>query len=422
MYRQALAVTLWLGMAVGARATPAFSVPSPNLFRVTVFASGLQYPQAMQQMADGSLLVQTSPGFATGQLLRFTDTNLDGIADGPGVSVFSSATGPLTGLLRAGAYFIQGNYGSHTIEILKPGALPTDPMTVVGTLSFDYGPGIWWHDTIGIAVRPTPGVPGSYDLVFNVGSKLDDVHTTDQVSLSGLISGQLNAESLYVVTLDLSGPVPSASNLRLLASGIRNSFGLAFQPGTGDLYFGDNAIDGFPEPPQADELNRILAADFAGSPQNFGFPDCYPDYNTGAIVGAGCSAPLVAFTPLGGARSQGVAQIAFAPPDFPAGFNNGVFLGFAGQVLAGGTVYNPVVYFDFGSGEFMHFVAEGTLNRPIGLLAAADSLFISDFGSGTVYQVSANGVPEPSTAVLLLVGMLMLAWTNWRMRRASGGR
>src|ERR1051325_10225347 len=69
-----------------------FTVQAPGLnandFRITTFASGLDFPLGMARLSDGSLLVTISQGAnyfnSTGKLLRFVDANDDGIADGPG--------------------------------------------------------------------------------------------------------------------------------------------------------------------------------------------------------------------------------------------------------------------------------------------------------------------------------------------------
>src|SRR3954470_2330340 len=76
----------------------------PLDFRVTTFASGLNYPEGMVQLADGSLLVATSRPLGTGasffnsagDLLRFVDADRDGVADGPGTALFSGLPGGLT--------------------------------------------------------------------------------------------------------------------------------------------------------------------------------------------------------------------------------------------------------------------------------------------------------------------------------------
>jgi len=46
----------------------------PSLFDLTTFASGLPFAAGVQPLADGSVLVQTSPnyGYTPGQLLSFT--------------------------------------------------------------------------------------------------------------------------------------------------------------------------------------------------------------------------------------------------------------------------------------------------------------------------------------------------------------
>src|SRR5215211_1941588 len=78
----------------------------PLDFRVTTFASGLNYPEGMVQLADGSLVVGTSRPLgggtsiynSAGDLLRFADTNRDGVADGPGAVLYAGLPGTLTGL------------------------------------------------------------------------------------------------------------------------------------------------------------------------------------------------------------------------------------------------------------------------------------------------------------------------------------
>ena len=65
-----------------------------NHFRITTFASGLNYPLGMARLGDGSLLVTISDGTgffnSTGKLLRLVDANLDGVADGPGTVLYGA--------------------------------------------------------------------------------------------------------------------------------------------------------------------------------------------------------------------------------------------------------------------------------------------------------------------------------------------
>jgi hypothetical protein len=387
----------------------------PTLFKVSTFATGVGFAYSMQSLSDGSLAVLSSPGFGAGSILRFTDTNHDGLADGPPTVLYSNGTGPFTGLTKVGNYYAMGNLGDHTITLLKPGANPGDPWTAAGSFNFNYGAN-WEHDNVGITARATPGSPGSYDLIFNVGAEGNDVASVDKVALTGLVSATLDGDSLYAVTIDETGLTPSASNVRKVASGIRNSVGMQFDS-AGNFYFADNAIDGpgadGDEPPQADELNRILAADF-GTVQNFGFPNCYIQYRTGAQVGTGCIQPLVAFQPLPngtvlGSESEGPVEIAFAPSSFPAGYNNGIFITFSGKGTVGpSNEENAIVYYDFGTGKYIHFTENSLpgVGALVGALSTPDALYIADASTGTVYQFT-SAVPEPTSLVLCAAALLL---------------
>src|SRR5262245_21942648 len=78
-----------------------FTVQGPvvnsNDFRVTTFASGLDFPLGMAKLADGSLLVAVSQGASlfnsTGKLIRLVDANQDGVADGPGTTLYDNLPG-----------------------------------------------------------------------------------------------------------------------------------------------------------------------------------------------------------------------------------------------------------------------------------------------------------------------------------------
>jgi glucose/arabinose dehydrogenase len=232
--------------------------------------------------------------------------------------------------------------------------------------------------------------------------------------VSGLTSGTVNVDSIYKVTVHDTGGAPVLSNLTQVAAGLRNAAGMAFQPGTGDLYLEDNGSDGGGNPEEelgADELNLVPAAAIGAAVPDFGFPNTYVNYFTGQQVGNGGVAPSVAFvpipTPATGAELAGAAQIAFAPAGFPAGLNDGVFVGFHGDFNNGGPANdeNPLVYVDLKTKQYFEFVA-GSLpgvGHLDGLLATGDSLFVADLSSsgdlfssqntGVVYQIEAVQAP-----------------------------
>ena len=420
----------------------------PSQFRVTAFATGLDYPTSMQEMSDGSLLVgaaatNTSYFSAAGELLRFTDANHDGVADGPPTVLASGLPAAVTSVRLAGnlAFVTSaGGGGTPAITVLRQGATPADPFTTVGSVQFNFPAG-WEHETYALAARATPGVPGSTDVVFNVGSQNNATAAAGGtvVTTSGLVSASLNEASLYLMRVTDTGSTVAVSPVvQQVASGLRNAAGIAFAA-NGDLLFEDNGIDGtVPHngsvaPLSADELNRITAATLAtdlatNTVPSFGFPDTYVRYSDGQTVGTTGTPPAVAFLPAGGVQTVGPNEIAVAPAGFGAGLNDGVFVGFHGEFDNYGTDNdeNGVAFADPDTGTYVHLIDAGqaTLGHPDGLLSTADSLFVSDLGDGSLYAPDTTGaiyeitaVPEPAAGGMI-VGAAIAAWGGSRRRRA----
>jgi glucose/arabinose dehydrogenase len=426
-------------------------------FEVTTFATGLNFPKSMTALADGSLLVATSdpnPGGhyfdSTGTLRRLVDADHNGQADGPGTALFTGLPGLVTSVRRAGnlVFATSSQGGAERISVLRAGANPSDPLSLVGSINFTF-PADWSHTTFALAVRETPGGSGRHDVFFNIGARGNEVNSTDTVPASGLVNATLQPDSIYMVSVDDSGGTPVFSGLTQVATGLRNAAGIAFDPASGDLYFAENGIDGLidaNEPLSADELNRIVAAEIGGAVEDFGFGDDYIEYRTGVRVGSGAIQPLVAFQPVpppDGSENEGPAEIAFAPAAFEqAGFGPGVFVGFHGKFNEGGldNEENPLVFYDLATGTYSHFIGNGEpdIGHLDGLLATADSLFVADLsstgslfspddaGRGVVYQIRLRpaAVPEPSTLSLLALGAAALGVGLARKgsRRSSSAR
>ena len=148
----------------------------PADFRVTTFASGLNYPKGLMSLSDGSLLVAVNnpvPGStsfynSTGELLRFTDTNGDGVADAPGQVLYDGLPGSVTAIHQAGEFLLATS--GQQISVLRVGATPSSPLTPVGSINFAF-PTPWEHTTYASVVRPTPGHPGEFDFIFNIAPK-----------------------------------------------------------------------------------------------------------------------------------------------------------------------------------------------------------------------------------------------------------
>lgn len=405
----------------------------PSQYRITEFASGLNHPYGLQWEAPGHLLVASSrPNVAGGsafnstfELLRFTDANRDGVADGPGIPVFTGSAGPATALRWAGDYLLAA--AGQSILVLEKGPGPEASYALAGRVDFAF-PAPWSHRYLTLGVRAAPDQPGTYDVIFNLGARGNHVATSTPVSVSGLLeTSGLNADSLYMFRLGSTSGGVAVSGLTQVASGLRNAFGLAFHPETGDLWLTENGIDGLAdsnEPLSADELNRIPAADLGVTVPDFGFPDSYTEYRTGVLVGDPDRAPVVAFQPLGGPQGkefEGATELVFAPSEFPPALQQGLFVGFHGRSQLGGlnNEENGVLWVNPRTGEYFEFLRgqqEG-VGHPNSLLAIGDSLFVADMAaqgplsgapSGVIYQITY--VPEPSlnaaALALLLLGFL----------------
>ena len=446
-YRMAFAGLLLIYACATSSAQVPFSIQGPGVnpadFRLTTFATGANFPVGMVELDDGSILVAESNGAffgsGSGRLVRYVDSNQDGVADSKS-NLANVPFGGLTALRRAGdLIFTTGQGPGKPISIYHLGDNPSDPLTAVGSLTLNYPSGEWLHPHSALSVRNTPGEAGSYDLVFQLGSKTNADVSTDTVGLTSNIgvSGALHGDALYMIKITDNGDTVSGSGLMQLATGLRNSAGHAFHPVTGDLWLEDNGIDGISpvpaqEPTSADELNVIRAADVGGAIEYFGFPTTYIQYRTGNTIGNTGIPPEFAFLPLpnaaNGSESEGPNDIAFAPSTFPEALRNGIFVSMHGQFNQGGLANeeNPLVFANLDNGEYFHFIAnnEASVGHLDGLLTTQDSLFIADMSprgglgnsninTGTIYQIT-RIVPEPASLGLVAMTVLGLLASHRR--------
>jgi glucose/arabinose dehydrogenase len=439
--------------------------------RLTAFATGLNYPTAMQEYGpagNSGILVGTTMGgpfyssSSTGQLLLLKDTNHDGVADQTfDLTPAGGLPGSITAVQQAGnLVFVTSSVGtaSPVINVLRDGATPTSPLISVGAITLNFPSG-WEHESYALAARPTPGQAGKFDLLFNVGAQFNDVAATNTLTattggnVSGFTNITLQPESIYKMTVTDTGSGALVTSPAQIAKGLRNAAGIAFQPGTGDLYFDDNGMDGTVANGHPDDiygnaaysmdtLHKISAANIGASVPDYGFATNFVENNSAKTV-HGNPSYVGVFAPLNGSileESEGPNQIAFAPSSFPTGLNNGVFIGFHGQFdqtgnpdpnTGQGNEEHPVVFWDAATSDYWHFIdnanADVTMGHLDGLLSTSDSLYLADLASGslfggptntgTIYQI--QSVPEPTIARLLpLIGAMVLG-ARWRSRRPS---
>jgi hypothetical protein len=370
-----------------------------NLLNVTLFADGLNFPVGMAELDDGSVLTAVSNGnnyfgSTTGSILRLADTDDDGVADLRQTLVSDVPGGKLSALRRAGDLVAVTGQGAGTpISLYRLGPSPADPLTYLGGIELNYPTGSWLHPHSALALRESPTDANRYELYFQLGSDSNFAVTTRTVTLSGSfgVAGTLAGDAVHRIELtDGPGGLTASAPVQI-AAGLRNATGMAFHPLTGDLYLGDNGIDGLVdvnEPHSADEINVVSEAQLGTVTPHFGFPSSYEAYRTGVSVGSEGALPLATFQPLpppNGSEAEGVNEIAFAPPMFPAPLANGLFAGFHGRFSSAGVANeeNPLAFIDLESNEQFHVVpnADPTVGHLDGLLATVDTLYAADISS-----------------------------------------
>ena len=170
-----------------------------------------------------------------------------------------------------------------------------------------------------------------------------------------------------VPTSELSGTVvsflPDGSDLRVDAKGIRAAIGLAYVPGTSDLFVTMNQRDDLSDQTPGDWLAVVQPG------QAWGFPDCY---GQGGTACAGVPAPVAELD-----KHAAVSGIAFFDgkaivAEWSAGKVQQVAL-----VKSGSTYTGTVTQFLSG------------LKNPVPVLLGRDgALFVGDWTTGTIYRIT----------------------------------
>ena len=194
-----------------------------------------------------------------------------------------------------------------------------------------------------------------------------------------------------IVRMDRDG-----KNREVYARGIRNSVGIAFRPGTQELWFTDNQVDGMGDDIPNGEINRITAPG-----QNFGFP-WYGGGTTRTKEYANAQPPADAVKPVVETQNH-AADLGITFYDgrqFPEEYRGAIFSAQHGSwnrtTPVGARVMVTFLNADGTLREHKPF-AEGWLDeetneylgRPVDVAALRDgSLLVSDDMAGAIYRIS----------------------------------
>ncbi len=186
---------------------------------------------------------------------------------------------------------------------------------------------------------------------------------------------------------------------RTFASGLRNPVGIAFYPGTGDLYVVVNERDGLGDELVPDYLTRLSRDGFYGWPYSYigahpqpGYADRRPDLVARAIV------PDLLFR----SHSAPLGLVFYQGNQFPTGYRGDAFVALHGSWNAAtprGYVVARVPFADGRPKDYYEIFASGfrtgsdgnaqVMGRPVGLAVARDgALLIADDVGDAVWRVS----------------------------------
>jgi glucose/arabinose dehydrogenase len=195
---------------------------------------------------------------------------------------------------------------------------------------------------------------------------------------------------------------PDGSGREIVASGLRNTIGFAWQPRTGDLYGLDNGVDAFGDDEQPEELNRIEPGKKYGWPfiLSAGMKHPLREPKSGTLDDWDKNSMRPALTYTAHAASM---QLVFAGgSNFPPEFRGDAFATMHGSWNRKPPSGYEIVRIRFQDGKpekIERFVSGFLLDqgsgqwarfaRPFGLVIARDgSMLMGDEQNGIIYRIS----------------------------------
>jgi glucose/arabinose dehydrogenase len=348
---------------------PAGAMPQvPQGFVVSIYASGLTSPRWLAVAPNGDVFV-TQPKDGSVTILR--DSTGSGHADK--VETFATGFGAPNGLaFHDGAVYVSDTTAVYRLGY-QDGALKAGPKTRVTKSSF--------------------GIPGGHftrDFAFDSSGRM----------FLGIGSAEnIGEDPPPRATVQLVG---RDGTLSTVVTGIRNPVGLAFYPGTDDLYVTVNERDGLGDGLVPDYFTRVRQGDFFGWPYAYIGPNPAPDYGSKRPdLVAKTKVPDILFQ----SHSAPLGVVFYEGSQFPAEYKGSAFVSLHGSWNSSKPTGYKVVLVKFANGRpvggydnFLTGFWDGSSSpaevwgRPVGLAVAKDgSLLIVDDAGKTIWRVAYTG-------------------------------
>ncbi len=334
----------------------------PQGFRIRLFASSLVSPRLMALSPDGRLFV-TEMG--AGRVTILPDANADGRADRH--TVYASGLNKPHGIaFHAGYLYIAER--NRVIRYRYRDGANTAPKPEVVVPSLPSG---------GAHTTRTVAFDRNGKMYVSIGSSCNEC--VEQNPLRAAIV-RYNADG---------------SGRRIFATGLRNSVGMTWNQGTGELWATDNGRDYLGDNLPPDEINVIRQGGFYGWPYAYG--NRVPDPAFGKAAPNKVQAtipPKIAIQ----AHSAPLGLTFYTGSRFPAAYRGNLFVAYHGSWNRSVPTGYKVVRFAVQDGRVVggqHDFISGWLQggsawgRPVDVLTGrAGELYITDDAGGRVYIVT----------------------------------
>lgn len=371
---------------------------APDGFRVERFAEGLNNPRWLHVLPNGDVLVaeartETMQGLPPAVVALLTE---------------------------------QGVFGpsANTIQLLRPGADGTQRHTLLNNLNQPFGmllhgEHLYVANTDGLVRFPFAvgdtriSAPGETVLTLPAGGYNNHwtrnvIATRDGSRLLVTVGSGTNVNEEGVEPADRAAiweVGPDGGGKRLVATGLRNPIGLAYEPFSGTLWTTVNERDGVGEEVPPDYLTEVVDGAFYGWP--YVYFGSYADplqikLNPAAVKDAQARArvPDLAL----GAHSVPLGLHFYQGSMFPERYRHGAFVARRGGGSRAEYVGFDVVFIPFAEGvpsaapeTFLSgFVPDtskaAVYGRPVGLAELPDgSLLLADDAGNTIWRIAYEG-------------------------------
>ncbi|MEO1226679.1 MAG: PQQ-dependent sugar dehydrogenase [Pseudomonadota bacterium] len=344
----------------------------PDGFSATLFAENLSHPREMAELPNGDILVSEP---RAGMITLLRDADRDGVAEVAQTFVRDLIV-PYGIDVQGYLVYVADGRGvwrfPYTLGDLRAASAP-EQVTDLGV--FGSGLGHWSRSLV--------FHPDGDRFYVGVGSR-----------------GNIDVEDLPRATIMEFTLANGAAPGRIFASGLRNAIGVAFYPGSTDLFTVVNERDGMGDGLVPDYLTRVQDGGFYGWPYAYlgpnpqpGFAEREPDLVARTIE------PDLLFM----AHSAPIDVVFYEGDMFPQDYRGDAFVSLRGSWNRSDPTGYIVVRVPMSNGvpdgDYEVFATGFRLDdgaaraqvwgRPTGLLATLDgALLIADDTSGTIWRVT----------------------------------